>query len=260
MTDIAKSILGGGWSLVAGWILPTAINVLVFGFFVLPSLDSIKIASELSRASVGERSFAVLGASVVIGLTLNAVQVPLYRFLEGYLLWPRWLAKLSRGHQLRRKKLLNDRLELIRLGTLEADHRLVKLEDKKRLETLSADPKMKRLARADQERTAIQRSLLEQLRRYPSDDAQVAPTRLGNAIRRLEEYGYQRYQLDSQTLWYNLMAVAPRQARRQVDLAQTGVDFFVCLLYGNLLVAAIAFASLGAQHPSYLSLFLTAAV
>lgn len=71
MSDIAKGILGGGWSLVAGWVLPCAINVLIFGFCILPSLHDIRLASELSRASVSQRSLAGLGASVVIGLTLT---------------------------------------------------------------------------------------------------------------------------------------------------------------------------------------------
>ena len=75
-----------------------------------------------------------------------------------------------------------------------------------------------------------------------------APTRLGNAIRRLEEYGHNRYRLDSQALWYELTAAAPKQLSQQVDTARAGVDFFVCLLYGQLLAAATALASLVNGH------------
>jgi hypothetical protein len=112
MSDIAKGILSGGWALVAGWILPTAINALVFGFFVLPSLHAISIAGRLSRASVTERSLAVLGVAVVAGLALSALQSPLYRALEGYL-WPAGLARESRNRQLRAKHLLQDRLDAL---------------------------------------------------------------------------------------------------------------------------------------------------
>jgi hypothetical protein len=52
MSDIAKSILGGGWSLVAGWMLPAARNVFLFGILVLPSLRTIPLAAELSSASL----------------------------------------------------------------------------------------------------------------------------------------------------------------------------------------------------------------
>jgi hypothetical protein len=258
MSDIAKGILGGGWSLVAGWILPTAINVLLFGLFVLPSLHGDRLASYLSETGVGGKSLVVLGASVVAGLTLSALQTPLYRVLEGYLLWPRWLARKGLGRQLRRKSCLKNRVEAIRLRTRESGNRLT-LEEKKKLKELESDLSVSKFSRNDRERTVVQVGLLrERLRRYPVDDEQVAPTRLGNAVRRLEEYGYQRYLLDSQAVWYELKAVAPRQLSRQVEVARAGVDFFVCLLYGNLLVAATAIASLAASDAHYTTLLVTA--
>jgi hypothetical protein len=257
MSDIAKSILGGGWSFVAGWILPTALNVFLFGIFVLPSLHGISLADELSHANIGQRSLVALAASVVIGLILSALQVPLYRMLEGYLFWPQWLASRSKDRQLRAKKLVAGRREWLRLRALEAKGPLTQ-EDQEKYAALAADRKVQRWAKSDEKRTKVQRALLaERLRRYPVDDGQVAPTRLGNAIRRHEEYGYQRYLLDSQALWYELTAVAPKQLTQQVDAARAGVDFFVCLLYGNLLVALVALISLSNSHAHYLTLFVT---
>lgn len=91
----------------------------------------------------------------------------------------------------------------------------------------------------------IRRALLqERLARYPVDAGQLAPTQLGNAIRHFEEYANDRYRLDSQLLWNELTAVAPDQARRQVDVARTSVDFFVCLLYGHGVVLVGASATL----------------
>lgn len=221
MSEIAKGILAGGWSLIVGWILPTAINVIIFGFFILPSLYSIDIASELEHASTGNRALTALVASVVIGLMLSAVQQQLYRVLEGYFLWPQCLASLSGERQLRRKNMLNDRLSLMLLQRLQDENRLVSDEDKARLWRLSRDHRLRKVAVKDHQRTVIQRGVLrERQRRYPVSDEQIAPTRLGNAIRRVEEYGYQRYRLDSQALWYELTAVAPGQLRRQVDNAR----------------------------------------
>jgi hypothetical protein len=119
VSDIAKSILGGGWSLVAGWILPTALNVILFAILVLPSLRDISLAGEITRASVEQRSLVALGTAVVLGLTLSALQVPLYRVLEGYLFWPRRMASWSRDRQLRTKKLLAGRRDWLRLRALE---------------------------------------------------------------------------------------------------------------------------------------------
>lgn len=259
MSDIAKSILGGGWSLVAGWILPTALNVVLFAIFVLPSLHGIPLADELSHASVGQRSLYALGASVVVGLTLSALQVPLYRVLEGYLFWPQSLASWSRGRQLGAKKLLAGRRDWLRLPAVQAKGPLTQ-EDHEKYAALKADSRVQRWAKRDEKRTKVQRALLaERLRRYPIDDGQMAPTRLGNAVRRHEEYGYQRYRLDSQALWYELTATAPKQLTQQVDAARAGVDFFVCLLYGNLLVALIALISLSNSHAHYLTLLVTSA-
>jgi hypothetical protein len=162
---------------------------------------------------------------------------------------------------LRIKHLLRDRLDAIRLQTLNDQSRLERSDDKQRLAELSADPRVKRFAKRDQARTTVQRAMLrERLRRYPIDDAQVAPTRLGNAIRRLEEYGYNRYRLDSQALWYELTSAASKELNQQVDAARVGVDFCVCLLYGQLLVAAAALASLAAPRPHYSTLLVTALV
>lgn len=164
-----------------------------------------------------------------------------------------------RRHHVHAKHILQERLEAIFLRTL--DDKSLTPEDKQRLKELAACRKVNRHAKRDQARTTVQQATLqERLSRYPVDDEQVAPTRLGNAIRRLEEYGYDRYQLDSQTLWYELTAAAPKPLSRQVDTARAGVDFFVCLLYGQLLVAVAALGSLGAADAHYLTLLVTALV
>jgi hypothetical protein len=259
VSDIAKGILGGGWSLIAGWILPTAINVLLLRLFVVPSLRGVTLIEGLTHNGTAESSVIILGVSVVFGLTLSALQTPLYRVLEGYLLWPGPLAKQSRRHQIQKKLDLEGRVDAIRIKGRQAQGRALSLEDKKRLEDLVANRRIARFERKDRDRTAVQQALLrERLRRFPVDNDQVAPTRLGNAIRRLEEYGYQRYRLDSQALWYELTASAPKQLSRQVDLARAGVDFFVCLLYGNILVSAIALAALGAYSAKTYMLLPTA--
>jgi hypothetical protein len=107
----------------------------------------------------------------------------------------------------------------------------------------------------------IRRQLyLERLGRFPEDDDQIAPTRLGNAIRRLEWYAQNRYCMDSQTLWYELVAVAPEQVRRDESQARTNVDFYVCLLYGHVVVAVSAFITLGFRHGRGVSLAISGAV
>jgi hypothetical protein len=182
MNDIAKGILTGGWSLVAGWILPTAINVLVFGFFVLPSLYAIPVAHSLGHASVQDQTLVLLTVAVVGGLVLNALQTPLYRVLEGYLLWPGPIARKRRKHFVNSKRITRKRLDAIYYRMLKTPT----AENKERLAKLEADPKVSKFVRRDQNLTTVQSALLVERARYPLDDNQVAPTRLGNAIRRFE--------------------------------------------------------------------------
>ncbi|NEC89915.1 hypothetical protein [Streptomyces sp. SID12501] len=240
MGDIAKGVLGGGWSLLVGWILPTAINLGILAITMGPSLRQVPVANQIFTASPGAKALLLLIASVLTGLILNALQVPLYRVLEGYLLWPaRLYARRSRHHRKRRSDLA-DELTRTRRARRAAAERMQSAGTAQRPPTpdggapAGPDPR-------DEVLTATQQALLgERLARYPVQDDQVTPTRLGNAIRRLEEYGYDRYRLDSQVLWNELTAMAPEQARRQVDTARTSVDFFIALLYGHTVLVAMA--------------------
>ncbi|WP_069766931.1 hypothetical protein [Streptomyces sp. LUP30] len=213
MGDIAKGVLTGGWAVLVGWILPTALNLAVFAFAVAPSLHRPAVLVRLWPASGGHTALLLLVTAVLLGLVLNALQTPLYRFLEGYALWP--TAAYERGcrRQRARRQRTTDRL---------------------------ADPSLA---------SPIRRALLrERLGRYPVSDQQITPTRLGNAIRRFEEYGYDRYRLDTQVLWNELTSVAPEPAGKQVVAARTNVDFFVALLYGHAAVALAAYASLSSAQ------------
>lgn len=213
MGDIAKGVLGGGWALLVGWILPTALNIAVFALAVAPSLHRLTVLDPLWPASKGPTSLLLLVTAVLLGLVLHALQTPLYRVLEGYALWPTTAYERGCRVQRSRRQRTADRL---------------------------ADPSFT---------SPIRRAILrEKLNRYPVSDKQITPTRLGNAIRRFEEYGYNRYRLDTQVLWNELASTAPEPTTKQVVTARTSVDFFVALLYGHAAVAVTAFASLSASH------------
>ncbi|MGI5479452.1 hypothetical protein [Streptomyces lavendofoliae] len=223
MGDIAKGVLGGGWALVVGWVLPAALNLAVFFFAVAPSLRRTAAVERVWPSSTSQTTLLLLCTAVLFGIVLNALQTPLYRILEGYLLWPR--GAYDRGCRRQRAR-------------------------KEQIADLIAHP---------EGRTSVQRALLrEQLARYPADDDQLAPTRLGNAIRRFEEYGHNRFRLDTQVLWNELSSAAPTQARRQVETARTSVDFFIALLYGHGVVAALALLALTSAEAERPLLIVTA--
>ena len=265
MGDIAKGALGGAWTLLVGWILPTALNLAVLLVAVAPSLRGLGILDQLQpKTTVGTGVLLTTGA-LALGLVANACQNLLYRLLEGYLLWPAPLYAAGCRRSRLIKSRLVDRLTVLRLERRRSEQGDLSAEAAAELARLCAQPNLARHIPRDRGRTAAQRALIrEQLSRYPISDDEIAPTRLGNAIRRFEEYGWDRYRLDTQVLWNELTGCLPDQVRRQVELARTSVDFFVTLLYGHLAViilAAVAVTSSDrADRPLLLSTILILAL
>ncbi|MEW2505845.1 hypothetical protein AB0878_35800 [Amycolatopsis sp. NPDC047767] len=234
MTGILQGALGGARALLVGWILPSLINVVVFGFVVAPGPRRVGALS----VDAGWAAVAGLLATAVLGLVLAALQTPLYRVLEGYFAWPGWVFRRRRRRQVARMHLLRNRVDAVTLSRREG--RLPE-EDRATLAAFRAHPVLGPCLERDLRKGPVWHALLaERLHRYPLDDQQVAATRLGNAIRRFEEYGHHRYRLDSQVLWHELNAVVPEPVRKQVEDGRTNVDFFVSLLCGHVLVAVAA--------------------
>jgi hypothetical protein len=153
------------------------------------------------KATDAEKIAIFVALTAVIALILDASSQPLYRVLEGYL-WPEFLQNWGTMRQLKRKQALQQ---------------------------ISTTPGWKRgLA-------------LDKLALYPKREDQVVPTRFGNAIRAFETYGKSRFNLDSQTLWYELYAVAPKYIQNEIQEARSSVDFFVALVYLSVLLGLVSF-------------------
>jgi hypothetical protein len=246
--DVVKGVLGGAWTLLVGWILPSALNMVVLLFAVAPVRRNVPWIHSIWPTTTTGLSLLTVTASVVLGLIISALQNPLYRILEGYLLWPP--QAFARGCMRQRtiKDGYADRLALLRLRHV-ATIRPLAPDEQEQLAALLADSRIARTRVKDELLTVAQRGLMrERLDRYPINDQQILPTRLGNAIRRMEEYGHNRYCLDTQVLWNELAGTVPDQVRRQADLARTSVDFFVALLYGHAVVAVLALLTLPVHH------------
>lgn len=244
MTAIITSLLGGGWELVAGWVLPTALNSVLFGVLVLPAFRRVSGLGPIAMASNPEKALALLAAAVIGGLVLSALQTPLYRVLEGYRGMPPRIRHWRIQRHIGRKHLLENRLRVARLSFRETRGSL-RPGEAAELAGLRKDPALAKVPEIKEELSPVMISVLaEKYRRYPVDDGQVLPTRLGNAIRRFEEYGYDRYRLDAVTMWNALVGVVPDGVRKRVDSSRVGVDFFVCLLYGQFILALSGVAAL----------------
>jgi hypothetical protein len=244
MTAIVSSLLAsGGWELVVGWILPTALNGVLLGLLVLPAWHEVMILHGAAAASNPVKALVLLAGAVVGGLLLSALQTPLYRILEGYR-WPGRLQRHGVKRQIERKDAIDARLRLTEL-TMEADES----EDLTRRQAV-------KLARFWPDVRAAQRRPLQQwqftalqakLGRYPIRVEQILPTTLGNAIRAFEEYGYDRYCLDVLIWWHALTGAVPSYLRRQAAASRAGVDFYVCLIFGHVVVGLVAAATIAAN-------------
>lgn len=194
MSELLSGLLAGGWPFLVGSVFPAAIAL---------ALEQAVAASTGHGSSLTASAATVVAGAVALGLLLSALQVPMYRFLEGYYLKEPRAGTWAHSQRVRRDQ-LRDELLARRRGFSNS-------------------------------MAGIKRGLLvEQLRRYPSEDDQVAPTRFANHLRALERYGRDRFCLDSQTLWNELINVVPGTLRDDEQHARAGVDFFVALIYLGL--------------------------
>jgi hypothetical protein len=79
---------------------------------------------------------------------------------------------------------------------------------------------------------------------YPAEsaDTQIMPTLLGNAMRRMETYAVNNYGLDSQIMWFELLALAPDSLQDTLEGAELEADTIVCAIYTMAGLACTALA------------------
>jgi hypothetical protein len=210
VSDILGGLIGGARRLLFGWTLPSALVIALYAILASPALGGIRIVGKVEAMDAATRGLILAFSALGLGITLSAISTPLYRLLEGYT-WPRRLQRWGIRRQTTKKRYLQTRAE-------------------------SANPGWERAL------------WLEQLQRFPIEDNQIAPTSLGNALRALETYGVDRYQLDSQTWWIELVTLTPDSLRAELGEARAHIDFFVCLVYLSCAFALSAlFTGLFAQ-------------
>jgi hypothetical protein len=205
VTDILKGLSAGGWSFLVSWVFPSALYSSLFAVLVFPNL---KLQSAIILA------FIAIG----LGLLLSATSTVLYRILEGYYLLPGSVRKWKMQRQLNRKHKYLRKLERSREDAGESDRNGARTANSIDIALIS-----------------------EKLHRFPVDDSQVAPTRLANGIRAFETYGYDRFSLDSQIFWSELIAVAPKPLRDAEDQARASVNLFVSLIYLSVAFGVASF-------------------
>jgi hypothetical protein len=204
MSDLLSGLTSSGWLFLFAWVLPSSIFVSGIAIVIVPALRDLVPAAAFASFAIVEQSLLLAFIALALGLAMGASSTPLYRLLEGYT-WPRRLRDRGIAKQRSRKAELAKRLEQLQDG--------------------------------------LERDLgYEDLQRFPVDDGKVAPTRLGNALRAFETYGVDRYNLDSQSFWTELMTITPDGLRTELARARANVDFFVALTYLSAIFGVVAVA------------------
>lgn len=204
MTDLLKGLTGGSWALLFAWVFPSALALGAFWTLIYPVLSHIPLTEVLGTAKSDSQSAgATRGSLSFVDRTLI---LAVLSFALGILLnaastplyrflegysWPSCLREWGVRTQKARKNRLN-------VSTSAGWARGL---------------------------------ILERLARYPLDDDQIGPTKLANALRAFETYGKTRFNLDSQTLWSELLSVAPTYLQNEIDRSRANVDFFVAMVY-----------------------------
>ena len=213
MSDLLSGLTSSGWLFLFAWVLPASIFVSGTAVLIVPVLRDLVPATAFASFAIVEQSLVLAFIALALGLAMGASSTPLYRLLEGYT-WPRRLRDRAIAKHRCRKAQLAERLEHMEDG--------------------------------------LERALgYEELQRFPVDDGDVAPTRLGNALRAFETYGVDRYNLDSQSFWTELMTITPDGLRTELARARANVDFFVALTYLSVVFGAMAVAvgvAVGTTH------------
>ena len=207
MGDFFKTVTSGLGRYVFAWLLPTALTMGVLLVFVYPSVGTgTLLVKTVNRARTG-----IIPAPVALGFVVVALAVVsgylstgLYRILEGYRL-PKSIACPLRKRHLR---------EWHRLYGPAA-------------------------ARRAQDRSSG--ALVQARWRYPERVGDVMPTKLGNALKGLETYGRNRWNLDVLLVWHELVSVAPEALARELDDARSAMDFFLSAIVHLQLLAITCF-------------------
>ncbi len=240
MSDLVKGALGGAWSTIIGWILPVYLVLQAATWVVAPEI-SLHPVEHFLDLSTTQQELVLVGAAILAGLGLASVQTPLYRILEGYLFWPRaTAAKRIKRHKYRRETIL-----VVAEGKASSPLRSRRRIGRSRRplsrgDTAVNDASALGVSSKKPQTTALEQALQWSRFRYPADVEQIAPTALGNAIRRFETYAADRYQLDSQLLFYHLAASVPPSVMQAQERARANVDFGVCLSWASFAAALVS--------------------
>lgn len=214
---VLGSFKSGGWAFMAGCVFPGLVMTSLASLLLLPALDEHALARSFMKQSLAEKTAVIAGASIFLGLFMSALRTSLYRALEGYSFRSESSRDRKRNRWAKKQEAVWDRYD-----------------------------------KAKEAEASDRGFLLEECHSFPVESTDARPTRLGNVIAAFETYGWDRYRMDTVTLWPGLLASVSDDLRQTEEKARSGVDLFVNLLCLSALFAALSIATAVLAHAEYL--------
>ena len=219
ITELLK-ILSDSFRLAS--LFPAIVFIWLNRLLVAPHLESVTPVKEVISQDFWDQTLFLGLLAVILGYTLNAIEVSIVRLYEGY----PW-----RHTQLGR---LLTAWHRYRFDTL---HREIDELDRKLMKQLNQIPPGQQNRLADQLDHVIKVREIEVANQFPQDSAQILPTRLGNVIAAFESYPGQKYGMDGVSFWPRMLPVlATQKYLPYINQARSTLDF---LLNISLLMAIL---------------------
>jgi hypothetical protein len=202
-------------------IFPSLFFLLLNRLFVFRYFEHLSPFREVSSQGVWDQALIISLLALLIGYTVNAIEVPIVRLYEGYP-WQdsrlgRCFTEWQRGH----------------LDWLEREIKQLSRELTRHYHSSLESVEV------DELDTKIKRYKAQVVSGFPPNPARMLPTGLGNVIAAFEAYPGKRYGMDGVTSWPRLLPIlAEAGFLPYVTQARSTVDF---LLNTSFLMVAFGF-------------------
>jgi hypothetical protein len=287
MGDLAKSLTSGRLfqGVIYGWLVPLLMSSLTYLLFASEVLQGSWLDEDITRIreSIGASEFLFfIGSCFLVALFMHLAMRSVYRIFEGYTFWPRRFALRGIQRQAAWKWYI-DSLFYANESTESPEVRAKWLKYAEsarsrlarpnpftafRLRSLSRDELL--VARLHHRYPNLELSLCEELAKGEGLASKFAhalsPTAAGNILRRIEDYGLDTYELDTQRLWFELVAVTDQTSRESLVDARYNADFYIAssMSFSALAVVSAITASMsdsvGMLIPVLIGVFLGVAM
>jgi hypothetical protein len=199
-------------------MFPALVFILLNHLFIVSQFKHLPLFNELVGRDLKDQALIAGALALLLGYTLNAIEVPVVRFYEGYPWKDSWWGRFLIGWQQGRIKWLKDKKQGFERELVD---KLNFLSSSSCETHKSLDVKIKKCR--------------SELGTFPQDLVRVLPTRLGNVIAAFEAYPWQTYRMDGVTFWPRMLPILAKEGfAPYVTQSRATTDFLlnISLLMG----------------------------